>query len=67
MDYFRFEILDTDPFWTPTTEEELEDLGDKADRENIARKYMDSVRKRKVNIYYDLLQFFFLTYLFHSL
>ncbi|KAI9304322.1 hypothetical protein BJ944DRAFT_240655 [Cunninghamella echinulata] len=42
-----FELLDQDPFWVPTTEEELEDLGDKADKENIARKYMDTVRKRK--------------------
>ncbi|OZJ03843.1 hypothetical protein BZG36_04304 [Bifiguratus adelaidae] len=42
-----FEMLDQDPFWVPTTEEELEDLGEKADRENIARKYMDTVRKRK--------------------
>ncbi|GAA6060289.1 hypothetical protein JCM10212_002930 [Sporobolomyces blumeae] len=39
--------LDQDPFWVPTTEEELEDLGEKADRENIAKKYMDAVRRRK--------------------
>ena len=44
---FRYEILDQDPFWVPTTEEELEDLGDKADRINVARVYMDAVRKRK--------------------
>ena len=31
----------------PTTEEELEDLGEKADRENIAKGYMDKVRERK--------------------
>ena len=31
----------------PTTEEELEDLGDKADRANVAKVYMDKVRKRK--------------------
>lgn len=42
-----FEMLDQDPFWVPTTEEELEDLGEKADRENIAKRYMDEVRKRK--------------------
>ncbi|PIA19245.1 P-loop containing nucleoside triphosphate hydrolase protein [Coemansia reversa NRRL 1564] len=42
-----FEPLDTDPFWVPTTEEELEDLGEKADRDNVAKKYMDKVRKRK--------------------
>ncbi|KAG9307484.1 hypothetical protein G9A89_017314 [Geosiphon pyriformis] len=42
-----FEILDEDPFWVPTTEEELEDLGEKSDRENLAKKYMEGVRKRK--------------------
>ncbi|CAG8540937.1 6028_t:CDS:2 [Paraglomus brasilianum] len=42
-----FEMLDEDPFWVPTTEEELEDLGEKSDRENLAKKYMESVRKRK--------------------
>ncbi|KAI9594546.1 P-loop containing nucleoside triphosphate hydrolase protein [Syncephalis fuscata] len=42
-----YEILDEDPFWVPTTEEELEDLGEKSDRENVARRYMDAVRKRK--------------------
>lgn len=47
--FHGYEILDLDPYWVPTTEEELEDLGDKADRENVARKYMDGVRKRKVS------------------
>ncbi|CAG8449795.1 15490_t:CDS:10 [Acaulospora morrowiae] len=42
-----FEMLDEDPFWVPTTEEELEDMGEKADRENLAKKYIESVRKRK--------------------
>lgn len=45
----RYEILDLDPFWVPTTEEELEDLGEKSDRENVAKKYMDDVRLRKVS------------------
>ncbi|KAJ3196953.1 Cytoplasmic GTPase/eEF2-like protein (ribosomal biogenesis) [Irineochytrium annulatum] len=42
-----FDVLDLDPFWVPNTQEELEDLGEKADRENLARKYMNAVRKRK--------------------
>jgi ribosome assembly protein 1 len=42
-----FEILDEDPFWVPFTEDDLEDLGELADRENVAKRYMDSVRKRK--------------------
>ncbi|KAK5115825.1 hypothetical protein LTR85_009419 [Meristemomyces frigidus] len=42
-----FEMLDEDPFWVPTTEEELEDLGEKADKENVAKRYVDAVRGRK--------------------
>ncbi|PTU25635.1 hypothetical protein P175DRAFT_0498731 [Aspergillus ochraceoroseus IBT 24754] len=42
-----FESLDEDPFWVPATEEELEDLGELADRENVAKQYMDAVRRRK--------------------
>lgn len=42
-----FQLYDLDPFWVPTTEEELEDLGEKGDRENVAKRYMDTVRKRK--------------------
>ncbi|KAI9894326.1 MAG: Cytoplasmic GTPase/eEF2-like protein (ribosomal biogenesis) [Vezdaea aestivalis] len=42
-----FEKLNEDPFWVPSTEEDLEDLGELADRENVAKKYMDRVRKRK--------------------
>ncbi|KAK7208351.1 P-loop containing nucleoside triphosphate hydrolase protein [Myxozyma melibiosi] len=42
-----FEMLDEDPFWVPTTEEELEELGEIADKENIAKKYVDAIRKRK--------------------
>ena len=42
-----FEMLDEDPFWVPTTEEELEDLGEKSDKENVAKRYVDAVRARK--------------------
>ena len=42
-----FEVLDEDPFWVPFTEDELEDLGELADKENVAKRYMDSVRRRK--------------------
>ncbi|ELU38974.1 ribosome biogenesis protein Ria1, putative [Rhizoctonia solani AG-1 IA] len=44
---YRYELFDQDPFWVPTTEEELEDLGEKADRANIALGYVNAVRKRK--------------------
>jgi ribosome assembly protein 1 len=46
-DLGRYELLDQDPFWIPTTEEELEDLGEKADRLNVAKTYVDGVRERK--------------------
>jgi ribosome assembly protein 1 len=42
-----FEILDEDPFWVPFTEDDLEDLGEYGDRENVAKRYMDGVRRRK--------------------
>lgn len=42
-----YEIFDLDPFWVPRTEEELEDLGEFGERENVAKRYMDRVRKRK--------------------
>ncbi|KAI9846996.1 MAG: Cytoplasmic GTPase/eEF2-like protein (ribosomal biogenesis) [Sclerophora amabilis] len=42
-----FETLDQDPFWVPFTEEEIEDLGELADKENVAKRYMDAVRVRK--------------------
>ncbi|CAK7568339.1 MAG: Cytoplasmic GTPase/eEF2-like protein (ribosomal bioproteinsis) [Sporothrix epigloea] len=42
-----FEVLDEDPLWVPFTEDDLEDLGEFGDRENVAKRYMDSVRRRK--------------------
>ncbi|KAF2216426.1 hypothetical protein CERZMDRAFT_33629 [Cercospora zeae-maydis SCOH1-5] len=42
-----FEVIDEDPYWVPYTEEQLEDLGEKADKENVALKYVDKVRARK--------------------
>jgi ribosome assembly protein 1 len=38
---------DVDPRWVPKTEVELEDLGEFADRENVAKRYVDGVRRRK--------------------
>lgn len=40
-------MIDIDPFWLPTTEEELMHFGEKADSANRAKLYMDSVRRRK--------------------
>lgn len=44
---FPLQIIASDPFWVPTTEEEYLHFGEKADSENQARKYMNAVRKRK--------------------
>ncbi|XP_020603142.1 elongation factor-like GTPase 1 isoform X1 [Orbicella faveolata] len=45
--FSHWEVVDIDPFWVPTTEEEYTHFGEKADSENQARKYMNSVRRRK--------------------
>lgn len=42
-----FDMLDIDPFWVPHTEEELEELGIYEERENVGRKYMNAIRRRK--------------------
>ena len=44
--YFS-QVIDTDPFWVPTTEEEYTHYGEKADTENRALRYMNAVRRRK--------------------
>ncbi len=41
------QVIDLDPFWEPTTEEEYMHYGEKADSENLARRYMNEVRRRK--------------------
>lgn len=43
----RWNILDVDPFWIPTTEEEYELYGEKADSDNQALLYVTNVRRRK--------------------
>eukprot|EP00124_Ichthyophonus_hoferi_P002648 Ihof_evm8s189 gene=Ihof_evmTU8s189 len=45
--FSHWEIFPMDPFWVPVTEEELMHFGEKADSENLARKYMNDVRRRK--------------------
>ena len=45
--FSHWEVLIDDPFWVPTTEDELLHFGEKGDSENIAKKYVDSIRKRK--------------------
>ncbi|MBN3296321.1 EFL1 GTPase, partial [Amia calva] len=45
--FSHWEVISSDPFWVPTTEEEYLHFGEKADSENQAHKYMNAVRKRK--------------------
>ncbi|XP_033120660.1 elongation factor-like GTPase 1 [Anneissia japonica] len=45
--FSNWEVVRGDPFWVPSTEEELLHFGEKADSDNQARVYMNSVRKRK--------------------
>ncbi|XP_069671578.1 elongation factor-like GTPase 1 [Periplaneta americana] len=45
--FSHWEVIDIDPFWTPRTEEEYLHYGEKADSGNRARRYMDTVRRRK--------------------
>ena len=47
--FSHWQILDVDPFFVPTTEDELEEWGEKGliNIPNIAKQYIDAVRKRK--------------------
>jgi ribosome assembly protein 1 len=45
--FSHWEVLSSDPFWVPSTDQELQHYGEKADIESQARIYMNSVRKRK--------------------
>uniref|UniRef100_A0A8D3BPJ6 Elongation factor-like 1 n=1 Tax=Scophthalmus maximus TaxID=52904 RepID=A0A8D3BPJ6_SCOMX len=45
--FSHWEVLSSDPYWVPTTEEEYLHFGEKADSANQALKYMNAVRRRK--------------------
>jgi translation elongation factor EF-G len=45
--FSHWEILNEDPFWKPTTAEELEDLGEVVHEANLPRQRIDAVRRRK--------------------
>uniref|UniRef100_A0A0K0FZW2 Elongation factor-like 1 n=1 Tax=Strongyloides venezuelensis TaxID=75913 RepID=A0A0K0FZW2_STRVS len=47
MEFSHWQIIDEDPFWIPTTEDEKEHYGDKGDSVNQAKVYMDNIRRRK--------------------
>ncbi|XP_061740318.1 elongation factor-like GTPase 1 [Nerophis ophidion] len=45
--FSHWEVISSDPYWVPTTEEEYLHFGEKADSSNQALKYMNAVRRRK--------------------
>ncbi|XP_072324850.1 elongation factor-like GTPase 1 isoform X2 [Scyliorhinus torazame] len=45
--FSHWEVMPSDPYWVPTTEEEYLHFGEKADTVNQAHKYMNIVRRRK--------------------
>jgi ribosome assembly protein 1 len=47
LEFSNWQVIPIDPFYQPTTKEELEENGDLAPLENLAKSYMNSVRRRK--------------------
>ena len=48
LTFSHWQIIEKDPFWVPTTEEELEEFGAEASGvENFAKGLVDNIRKRK--------------------
>lgn len=45
--FSHWQLIDFDPFWRPTTEDELEEFGDNASLTNPTRMLIDKVRRRK--------------------
>ncbi|CAI2315316.1 unnamed protein product [Caenorhabditis sp. 36 PRJEB53466] len=47
LQFSHWQVIDEDPYWTPSTIDEIEEFGLKGDSPNHARWYMDAVRRRK--------------------
>ncbi|CAJ0595799.1 unnamed protein product [Cylicocyclus nassatus] len=47
LEFSHWQLIDEDPYWQPSTLEEMEEFGVKGDSPNHARGYMDAVRRRK--------------------
>ncbi|XP_046615594.1 elongation factor-like GTPase 1 [Neodiprion virginianus] len=45
--FSHWEVIEQDPYWVPSTEEEYLHFGEKPDSGNRAKRYMDLVRRRK--------------------
>uniref|UniRef100_A0A0N4ZH40 Tr-type G domain-containing protein n=1 Tax=Parastrongyloides trichosuri TaxID=131310 RepID=A0A0N4ZH40_PARTI len=55
LEFSHWQIVDEDPFWIPTTEDEKEHFGEKGDSVNQAKVYMDNIRRRKGLLTDDLI------------
>uniref|UniRef100_A0A914GQR8 Tr-type G domain-containing protein n=1 Tax=Globodera rostochiensis TaxID=31243 RepID=A0A914GQR8_GLORO len=47
LEFSCWQLIEEDPFWQPTTEEEVEEFGNRGFEKNQARLYVDTVRRRK--------------------
>uniref|UniRef100_A0A914MH88 Tr-type G domain-containing protein n=1 Tax=Meloidogyne incognita TaxID=6306 RepID=A0A914MH88_MELIC len=48
LEFSGWQLIEEDPFWEPSTEEEMEEFGRPSVQiQNQARQYMDAVRRRK--------------------
>ncbi|KAL7717789.1 Elongation factor-like 1 [Entamoeba marina] len=47
LSFLKFVMMNDDPFWVPTTEDELLEFGEKVDFKNVAREALDKTRRRK--------------------
>ena len=47
LEFSHWQVRDTDPFWRPTSLEELEDHGELASEPNDSKKVIEKVRRRK--------------------
>ena len=45
--FSHWDVLDEDPYWVPTTEEELEEFGAEANVDNYAKRLVEKIRTRK--------------------
>lgn len=47
LEFSHWQVRDTDPFWRPTSQEELEDHGELASEPNDSKRVIEMVRRRK--------------------
>ncbi|CAJ0575355.1 unnamed protein product, partial [Mesorhabditis spiculigera] len=47
LEFSHWQTVEEDPYWVPTTQDEIEEFGVKGDSINHAKLYMDTIRRRK--------------------